>query len=127
LPNSALGDGQLRRIVHADVLYAASAPPGFPPPDSNVPHVVTSKTRRWPYRLVFAISRRSMIFDGHVPAAEIDHLRAKRRCNAFSASYEARSCEELRRIPFLWLKQKLILHALYTGQEAAIRKSLLTS
>ena len=26
-----------------------------------------------------------------------------------AASYEARSCEELRRIPFLWLKQKLIL------------------
>src|SRR6266550_8400207 len=26
-----------------------------------------------------------------------------------AASYEARSCEELRRIPFQWLKQKLIL------------------
>ena len=26
-----------------------------------------------------------------------------------AASYEARSCEELGRIPFQWLKQKLIL------------------
>ena len=26
-----------------------------------------------------------------------------------AASYEARSCEELRRIPFQWLKQKSIL------------------
>ncbi len=75
-----LADGQLRRIVHADVLHRRKRPAGLPAAaDANISHVAdVENAHAGAYRLVFRNQSAAWwIFDGHVPAAEIDHLCAQ--------------------------------------------------
>ncbi len=74
-----LSNRQQGSVVHAEMLHGCERPARFVPgPDANVAHVAHVKnanavSNRFVLRDKSATRR---VLDGHVPAAEIDHLRA---------------------------------------------------